>query len=264
MKGQFLEPPLINLFILICRILLFGKSFETQETVSVKAAKETILEIPYNQNTTIQFPEIVRTIWTSVSSNDMRVIKDKNFIQVSARAESPVTVILADGSVYPVRLIPLKTVKTFAFNIQDIITKEIGRKETFENKSDLLKQGDLLLMTDQEISMIHELYEAYFQYLEGNDNIVGEYQIEIVNKTISEIKTVNIVECLIMNSGQYSGIVYELKNEGPSIEIKDDDLIPFLISYSRMEGYSSINEFFIDSYTIPQGRKTGLFTIYQK
>jgi hypothetical protein len=242
-------------------LLSFGKSYETQETVSVKAARETILEIPYNQNTTIQFPEIVRTIWTSVSSNDMRVARDKNFLQVSAKTESPITVILSDGSVFPIRLIPSKNVKTFAFNIQDIVTREGFSKK---QNSDFTDSGDIILLSDQEITLFHDMYNIYSQYLKGTENIISGYQVESANKLISQVKTADIVECLTINAGLYAGKVYELRNKDKLMEINDDDLIPFINSASLMDGYSSADAFFIDSYTIPEDRKTGIFVIFNK
>ncbi len=253
-------------FLINIRVLSYGKSFETQETVSIKAAKETILEIPYNQNTTIQFPEIVRTIWTSVSTNDMRAAKDKNFLQVSAKAESPITVILSDGSVYPIRLIPSKNVKTFAFNIEDTITKENSlQKETSKGEYvETYENGDLILLSEQEISMFHEIYNAYYQILEGKENLIAGFLTEKVEKLISQIKSADIVECLDMTTAGYSGRVFEIRNNGPDMELKDDDLIPFITSVERLEGYSESEAFFIDSYFIPAGRKTGLFVIYQK
>jgi hypothetical protein len=255
----------MTIIILFIKILLFGKSFETQETISVKAAKETILEIPYNQNTTIQFPELVRTIWTSVSSNDMRVAKDKNFLQVSAKTESPVTVILADGSVFPIRFIPSKNVKTFAFNIQDTITRDaFTERRNYENKGDFVESGDIILLSEQEISILRDMYSAYFQYLEGSENLISEYQVEPVNKLITQIKSADVAECLTINAGRYIGKVYELRNGGQNMEIKDDDLIPFINSVPAIEGYSSAEAFFIDSYTLPAGRKTAFFVVYKK
>jgi hypothetical protein len=243
-----------------------AKSFETQETVTVKAARETILEIPYNQNTTIQFPEIVRTIWTSVSTNDMRAARDKNFLQVSAKAESPITVILSDGSVYPIRLIPSKNVKTFAFNIQDTITRDNPERSRFskDNEGDSIGSSDLILLTEQEISIFHEIYDMYYQILDGKDIPSSGFPAEKVNKTVSQIMSADVVECLDMTTGIFAGKVYEIRNNGPDIELKDDDLIPFISSVKRLEGYSETEAFFIDSYFIPAGKKTGLFVIYQK
>jgi hypothetical protein len=260
----------INIVILILLIsginTVFCKSFETQETVTVNAARETILEIPYNQNTTIQFPEIVRTIWTSVSTNDMRAARDKNFLQVSAKAESPITVILSDGSVYPIRLIPSKNVKTFAFNIQDTLTKDSLQKSRFikEYEDDLSGSSDIILLTEQEISIFHEIYSTYYQILDGKDMPSSEFLAEKVNKPVSQIMSADVFECLDMATGNFAGKVYEIRNNGPDIELKDDDLIPFITSMKRLEGYSETEAFFIDSYFIPAGRKTGLFVIYQK
>lgn len=239
-----------------------SKSFQNQAVVNVEAARETVVEIPYNQSTTLEFDQTVRSVWTSVSSNEFMPKKDKNLMIVSARSETPVTVILADGSVYPLRLIPVHDQKQFAFKINESYGKTPGNSEYSEGSF----SGDIILLDSRALEMFQDMYNAYYSYLVGDFDVnrVSKYKIDNRNRRVSIVNNMDIVEIIEMTSEKYIGLVYELQNKGPDTEITDMDMAPFCQSVNRIGGFRYTEGFIIDSYAVPSGQKTGMFVLFRR
>ena len=121
---KIIKPVIILVIISLSMVGLYGKTFENQRIITAGSVKATIIDVPYNQNVTIEFPEIIRKVWTSETISNMVPTKDNQFLQVSTKVEGDLTVILVDGSYYPIRLVPNAANKDFAFNMKELLSAQ--------------------------------------------------------------------------------------------------------------------------------------------